>query len=244
MNHTILSHDYSMIVSGELVYVMKSEIKGDKKDLPDSMKDIISNLTDNDNGVVFKVEFNNGLSKCSSEIDSDADFSGLNMSQIQAYNLGEHCYNSNTKRLINNITNINREKYSIYEDVNHEEVKFTNEKRTIGGYTCFKAEHIRIRKNPLVHDTLSTSVWYSPELSLSYGPSQFVGYPGLVVLVEHKAYTFELMELIPQELSNFECQELGEVMSRKEYTEFTKKNNKNLFRKVKESMEFLKRNGG
>lgn len=59
-----------------------------------------------------------------------------------------------------------------------------NESRVIDGLLCKKAELI----NPKYNDRIT--VWYAPELPIPYGPLNYFGLPGLIIVLKSKVVTF------------------------------------------------------
>ena len=74
--------------------------------------------------------------------------------------------------------------------------KLVNEKRTINGYTCYKAEAYKKRYNLSGSTSLDkVVVWYAPEIAIPYGPYGYCGLPGLVVDVYEKQRRITLAQL-------------------------------------------------
>lgn len=57
--------------------------------------------------------------------------------------------------------------------------KITQESKQIGSYLCFKAIDIES-----TNTKMKPVVWFTPQIPVSFGPKEFTGLPGLVVLVE------------------------------------------------------------
>lgn len=56
-----------------------------------------------------------------------------------------------------------------------------NDTKQIGGYTCYKATTIRLSKNSKGVIKMPVEVWYTPEISIPYGPIGYNGLPGLIM---------------------------------------------------------------
>jgi GLPGLI family protein len=64
-----------------------------------------------------------------------------------------------------------------------------NESQQIDGYECFMAELI----NPDYKDKIIA--WYAPEIPIPFGPLNYNGLPGLVLVVESKIATFTVEQI-------------------------------------------------
>lgn len=88
----------------------------------------------------------------------------------------EYFYENNTGELL--LTDIEPRKW-----------KITQESKNIGGYICFKAIDLSSTKK-------TTFVWFAPQIPVSFGPKDFNGLPGLVLLVEMKKRTFTASKIV------------------------------------------------
>lgn len=57
------------------------------------------------------------------------------------------------------------------------EWKMLSEQKEILGYTCMKAE--------IVSDSTSLTAWFTPQIPLSFGPSEFNGLPGVILSMDY-----------------------------------------------------------
>jgi GLPGLI family protein len=232
-----------VINSGEIQYLLKSNINGKSPGAPEMLNGVLDRLTKNDEGVIFEVNYDKGRAFCQPKLDRNKGLGDRNMSEIKTLTVGEHYYNAETKQLSNNFSNSDGEDFTVFEFVDLKDIQFTSTRKQIGSYQCLKAIHTQFRENPLVKDTLITEIWYTPEINLPFGPSKYVGFPGLVVQVSHKAFEYKLIHIIerdvtPQELTfvNF-----NDPISKEQYTKRQKKSNNSALRKIKEMMDAYKR---
>lgn len=57
------------------------------------------------------------------------------------------------------------------------EWRILGEQKVIGGYNCIKAE--------MIQDSSSAVAWFTPEIPVSVGPSDFYGLPGAILFLEY-----------------------------------------------------------
>ena len=69
--------------------------------------------------------------------------------------------------------------------------KITQESKQIGAYLCFKAIDIES-----TNTKMKPIVWFTPQIPVSFGPKEFTGLPGLVILVEMKNRTISVSKII------------------------------------------------
>lgn len=69
--------------------------------------------------------------------------------------------------------------------------EFTDKKKIINGYSCSEA----IIRNTLNKEEVTQRVWYSDDISLPYGPSKFIGFPGLVMFVSGIGVDYRISDI-------------------------------------------------
>ncbi|MCF6183585.1 MAG: GLPGLI family protein [Bacteroidales bacterium] len=107
--------------------------------------------------------------------------------------------------------------------------KFSNEKKQIGNYTCYKATGIKLGKNKnfQVTETKMTA-WYCPELPYQFGPFEAVGLPGLVLEFGLGDFIWKAEEISFTELENkIQAPSSGILTTEKELEEMINKRIKN-----------------
>lgn len=123
--------------------------------------------------------------------------------------------------------------------------KLINETKMIGNYLCFKAVATVInptlslnfgrgaagnRQNNTESKPQTTAqeiiveAWYSPEVPINNGPSDYWGLPGLIMEVNADRMSLQLvqLELNPKEKINIKELDKGKVVSQNEYEEILK----------------------
>jgi len=68
-------------------------------------------------------------------------------------------------------------KFLIESDLQEFEWRVLGEQKVIGGYNCMKAE--------MQLDSSSAIAWFTPEIPVSIGPSDFYGLPGAILFLEY-----------------------------------------------------------
>jgi len=135
----------------------------------------------------------------------------LNMNRIFAG--GDNKIYKNTKTKVYLKENI-RENLLIEKE--EKKWKITQESKQIGNYLCFKAidiESTNKKKKPIV--------WFTPQIPVSFGPLEFNGLPGLVILVEMNKRIISASKIIlnPKERIVFKKLIKGDRISQKKYND-------------------------
>lgn len=77
--------------------------------------------------------------------------------------------------------------------------QITQETKKIGNYVCFKAIDIES-----TNTKMKPVVWFTPEIPVSFGPLEFNGLPGLVLLVEMHKRKIEATKIILNPIKEIE----------------------------------------
>ena len=118
--------------------------------------------------------------------------------------------------------------------------EMSSEQKTIGEYACFKATATlpvvdlkwydfswdRIRESDSEKENIVTvEAWYTPQVPVSNGPSEFWGLPGLILEVSAGDTTMlcTRIEMNLKEKTKIEAPEKGTVVSKIEYREIVEK---------------------
>ena len=76
-------------------------------------------------------------------------------------------------------------------EIDEKKWEITQESKKIGNYLCYKAIDIASTNRKM-----KPVVWFTPEISISFGPLKYNGLPGLVILVEMSKRTISVSEII------------------------------------------------
>jgi GLPGLI family protein len=113
--------------------------------------------------------------------------------------------------------------------------ELTGETKNIGNYTCYKAvyekeeEDIQIDmidgevKEEKVARKRTLVAWYTPDVPVSNGPSNYGGLPGLILEVNDGDQTIVCSEIIlnPKEVKEIKEPTKGKVVTRKEFSKIS-----------------------
>lgn len=115
----------------------------------------------------------------------------MNTEQETLFKMAEIVFKSNNKfytslnnRKIITEKNFLGEIFLVEEAINETDWNLVNEQKLIGNYNCFKAERIYRYESRKGKESIRQEVWYAPALPFAFGPSEFVGFPGLVIEVK------------------------------------------------------------
>lgn len=96
---------------------------------------------------------------------------------------GKYYYNSTKAELLHE-KSFDGNLFLIEKPIDTKKWKFVNEELKIGNYTCYKAtREFKFKNRNGELKTRKQIVWYTPQIPLSFGPTEFVGFPGLVLKV-------------------------------------------------------------
>ncbi|RED50387.1 GLPGLI family protein [Seonamhaeicola aphaedonensis] len=149
-------------------------------------------------------------------------------------------------------------KFLIKDSIPSFEWKMTGETKQIGQYTCFKAIGEKIKygldintRRPRPEDeseeenteneqeTVEVIVWYTPQIPVSQGPTDYWGLPGLILEVSEGRTTILCSKIImnPDEKDEIKIPSKGKEVSRAEFDEISKE-------KMEEMRQNFRRGGG
>ena len=117
--------------------------------------------------------------------------------------------------------------------------KFTGKQKKIGNYTAYEAQYSETQniinmnfwsgRNNSPNDSIKTkdvkvSVWFTPEIPVSAGPSKYFGLPGLVLMVQDdkKMLICNEIKLNINEKISLDAPKRGDVVTRYEFDEIQK----------------------
>jgi GLPGLI family protein len=123
-------------------------------------------------------------------------------------------YNDNAS---NRIIELNR----YVGNISHKPLKWklTNKTKKIGKYLCYQAiatEELYSRKGYFYNEKVIA--WFSPEISLNYGPKFYIGLPGLVLEIQKKKFSIiaTKINLNPSKEVKFKVPTIGKVITKEE----------------------------
>ena len=125
--------------------------------------------------------------------------------------------------------------------------ELTGETKNIGNYTCYKAvyekeeEDIQIDmidgevKEEKVTKKRTLVAWYTPDVPISNGPSNYGGLPGLILEVNDGDQTIVCSEIIlnPKEVKEIKEPTKGKVVTRKEFSKISLEKTKEMMNRYR-----------
>ncbi|SEC54145.1 GLPGLI family protein [Tenacibaculum sp. MAR_2009_124] len=110
---------------------------------------------------------------------------------------------------------------------------FRNEQKRIGKYLCYKAERDFVYESRKGKTSVKQTVWYAPEIPLSFGPLEFYGFPGLVMeaRIGNIVYFSKKIELNKEAKFKIEKPNEGKKISEKDFLRIAKEARQNLISK-------------
>lgn len=179
-------------VSGTIIYgfvqntVPKSEKEKSKElySFFDKMNEISKDLT-------FILKFNKNESLFYLNESMESDLNPMAISFVKnIVSRGSQYYNKSEDKILReeSIYGSNTLVETVASEINI--WKLTGETKKIGSYNCFKATRPKKKIGISSDHTFTIEAWYSPELSMGYGPKEFNGLPGLILELKDTHYTF------------------------------------------------------
>lgn len=146
------------------------------------------------------------------------------------YKAGNKFYNSSKERKITKEIDFLEEKYLIETLYDSASWKMLNKQEKIGNYTCYLAERDYEYESRKGKVTVKQTVWYTPEIPFSFGPAEFVGFPGLVLKVKSGTivYNAKKIQLNIKEKVDLKLPKEGKKISEEEFKKIAKKARKSL----------------
>jgi len=134
-------------------------------------------------------------------------------------------------------TEIMGKEFLVQDTLPTTEWKLEKETKNIGNYTCFKATHTReVTEKTMTTESDSlmevtklktTTVWYTLDVPVKHGPSEFHSLPGLVLQVEDGDLTILCSKIVlnPKEGIAIEVPKKGKKVNQAEFDEIREKKN-------------------
>lgn len=119
--------------------------------------------------------------------------------------------------------------FLVKDSLNIYDWELTGESKKIGDYTCQKAIYSRIVDSKVFSmgkdemevskDTVNVTAWFTMQIPVSHGPSDFWGLPGLILELQNNGMTYiaERIVLNPTDPVQIEIPKKGEAISREDY---------------------------
>lgn len=215
---------YAQNISGKVTYVVSMEAFSEKKidsiskkmrtkkvKMDKWMKDIFKNTPN----VKAFLDFTNGESiyyvEEKMQVEGKPTF---NMNRIFAGGDNKIYKNSKAKEYLKEYVREN-----LLIEKKEKKWKITQESKQIGNYLCFKAIDITS-----TNTKMKPIVWFTPQIPVSFGPLEYNGLPGLVILVEMYNRTISASKIVLNPKEKIKLKKLikGDRVTEEEFKEKTK----------------------
>lgn len=121
---------------------------------------------------------------------------------------------TNSKQLVHN--NIYGQSFLI--EMKNKKWELTNDTKNIGKYLCYKAIFTKTTRGKIV----KIIAWYTPEISMSFGPSEYFGLPGLILQVNDGVLIITVNKVtIPQEIKRIKTIPNGKLITEEEFVKIS-----------------------
>jgi GLPGLI family protein len=228
---------FLLIVSANLysqdfvsTYAMKCNLEEINTDVNANKvkNELLSVLETNSDDLEFNLTFSKNISIFSFNNKMKKNENSVNLSQINAENLGLF-YTDINKGIILNQKTMYGQQFIVKENIKNINWILTNEHRKIGNYTCYKAIYrtkVYLRsESGKIEKQKNVTAWYSPQLPFSTGPKGYCGLPGLIVELYDDIFVYYLKKIDFSKNINIkmDCPSNGKLVSRIEFDNFYEK---------------------
>lgn len=199
----------------------------------------------------FTLNFNKSESTYTQnkELKPEAQTGGVSIVMIGDGGGNDVLYKDVNQKIYRNKTEISGKNFLIEDKLENTPWEMTAETKKIGKYTCYKAtrsrEEDRVSFTMTDGDqeetkekvTVTTEVWYTPEIPVSNGPGMFWGLPGLILEVHEGKLTIVCSELVlnPSDKVEIKKPKKGKKVSQEKFDKIMRE-------KTQEMMERFKNN--
>jgi GLPGLI family protein len=190
--------------------------------------ELLSVLETNSDDLEFNLTFAKNISIFSFNNKMKKNENSVNLSQINAENLGLF-YTDINKGIILNQKTMYGQQFIVKENIKNINWILTNEHRKIGNYTCYKAIYrtkVYLRsESGKIEKQKNVIAWYSPQLPYSTGPKGYSGLPGLIVELYDDIFIYYLKRIDFNKIINIKMARPsnGKLVSRIEFDNYYEK---------------------
>ncbi|ARV07443.1 GLPGLI family protein [Polaribacter sp. SA4-10] len=247
--------------TGKAIY--KTSIKssfsfGDDKNstMSDDMKKRLHARMQKMNQKTFILYFDQKASTYKEEIQLDAPKpqvggAGVVLMSFGGSGNGSVYFKNIKEQRFSNQTEIMGKRFLVKDKLPEFEWELSSETKNIGNYTCYKATFTKEVENIIMtidkgeskkeekKEIITTTAWYTLQVSVSNGPDNYQGLPGLILEINDGKKTIVCTEIVlnPSDKIKIAEPEKGKVVSQKEFNKIQKQ-------KSKEMMETFKSRKG
>lgn len=206
----------------------------------------------------FTLNFNKSESTYTQnkELKPEAQTGGVSIVMIGDGGGNDILYKDVNNKTYRNKTEISGKTFLIEDKLQTADWEMTAETKKIGKYTCYKAtrsrEEERVSFTMTDGDkeetkkkvTVTTEVWYTPEIPVSNGPGMFWGLPGLILEVHEGKLTIVCSELVlnPSDKVTIKKPKKGKKVSQEKFDKIMREKTEEMMERFKNNRK--SKNGG
>jgi GLPGLI family protein len=241
--------------TGKAIYKTstKSTIKfgKDQKGVDDKMQEELRKRLQKMNQKTFILNFDKNSSTYREEVQLQAPRPQAG-GQIDVFSFGGSgggsiFYKNIKENRFANQTEIQGKRFLVKDKLKDFKWELSSETKNIGNYTCYKASFSKEVENTnmiiengksveeKIKETIITTAWYTTQVSISNGPGNYQGLPGLILEINDGKKIIVCTEIIlnPSEKISIQEPKKGKVVSQKKYTKIQKEKSDEMIEKFK-----------
>jgi GLPGLI family protein len=213
----------------------------------DGMKEQIMAMMKKQSEKTYFLEFTDSESEYKQEekLDDDSVIEGGGMKIVIAGSGGNDKLYKNLKeqRFANQVEMFGKE-FLIKDAIENKNWKLEKETKNIGEYTCFKATYTKTRtvmiaessseneekKETKTEEEITVTAWYTPQIPIKNGPSEYDGLPGLILEINDGSETILCSKIVlnPEKGIDLKEPNKGKVVTAMEYEAIMEKKMKEM----------------
>lgn len=233
----------------------------DQKGIDDKMQEELRKRIQQMNQKTFILEFDKNSSTYTEEVQLKAP-KPKGLGKIGVFSFGSSgngsiYYKDIKENRFANQTEIMGKRFLVKDKLPSYSWVLSSETKNIGNYTCYKATFSKEVENKKItfidgesveetnKEIVVTTVWYTPQVSVSNGPGNYQGLPGLILEINDGKKTIVCTEIILNSVKQLVIEEpkKGKVVSQKKYTEIQKQKSDEMMKKLQGRKGFDLGNG-
>lgn len=172
---------------------------------------------------------------------------GINIISLGGSGSADIYYKNIKQKKFANKTEIMGKAFLVKDKLESYDWELSSETKNIGQYTCYKATYTKEVENITMSmvngetkevkskETIVTTAWYTTQIAISNGPSDYQGLPGLILEINDGKNMIVCTEIIlnSENAEKIEEPTKGKVVSLKKYQKIQKEKNDELMEKMK-----------
>lgn len=233
---------YAQPIQGVAAYIQKNTfdntISENMNLPPEAMKRIKNRMNQTVNFELF-FDQNESIYKAVEQLDTpQANRQGVRIMRYGQVGSATITHKNLSERRITRQQEFFGKVFLIKDTLKQKDWIFTGNTKTIGRYNAYEATFKRKKRTPIQmrfrslndkqekpeNKEVTVSVWFTPEIPVSHGPSQYGGLPGLILMVQDDNTTLvcNKVTLNPENKISLKAPQKGKVVTQKEFSEIMK----------------------